>query len=339
MGREIRRVALEFGWPLGTRWKGFVNPHYEGCPVCKDSGGYSDTYLLLDGFTRHLLIAAEASAKRPDDYVPIRDGGRSMGFLRFGGIAPPEEQPRQWPWDTDPVDVMATIAGEKPREHDAWVIRRLARLNKHPGMWSPQMARYDWSVDEEGNRVRKVVLNPEGGMYYPHPYLVEDYGISDVGTTFHEFVRKLGGKPGMLGWDGGWDIRSAVLKAHGYEMPTDHALPDDLLCPFCKGSGVHPDASGDYENWEPYDPPKGEGYQLWNTTTEGHPMSPVFDTPEKLATWLVKNKISTFGVGNTMSYDQWMRFIEGPGWAPSMVGNSATGELVTGAEFVAGEGW
>jgi len=64
--------------------------------------------------------------------------------------------------------------------------------------------------------------------------------------------------------------------------------------------------------------PKGEGYQLWETTSEGSPMSPVFSTPEELAEWLEFNKASSFG-SMTCSYDQWLDFIRGPGWAPSAI--------------------
>jgi len=73
----------------------------------------------------------------------------------------------------------------------------------------------------------------------------------------------------------------------------------------------------------PYtDPPKGEAYQLWCTTTEGHPMSPAFDTPEELAQWLFDNEVSSFG-SSTESYETWLKFIKGPGWAPSMVAGPA----------------
>lgn len=33
------------------------------------------------------------------------------------------------------------------------------------------------------------------------------------------------------------------------------------------------------------EPPKGEGYQLWETTTEGSPKSPVFERLEELSAW------------------------------------------------------
>ncbi len=33
------------------------------------------------------------------------------------------------------------------------------------------------------------------------------------------------------------------------------------------------------------EPPQGEGYQLWETTTEGSPISPVFATLDVLCAW------------------------------------------------------
>jgi len=334
MGREIRRMALDFDWPLEKVWKGYLNPHYEKCPVCTNSRGYTDAYLLLDEFTRILFTAAEASDDRPEDYVPRKDLGRSLGYLCFRGQPPPAKQPKQWPFDTDPAEVLAKIAGMEVSEHVAWVIRRLACVVDQPGMWSPQMARYEWTV-EDGKRIRRTVMDPKGNMYYHHPYLVEDYGIADVGPEFHLLVRALGGKPHGLGWGDGWDIQKAIIEYHGDKIE-DYNLPEWCICPVCKGDGLHPDAKEDYENWKSYEPPKGEGYQLWSTTTEGHPMSPVFDTPEKLARWLVDNKVSTFGYDNTLSYEGWLKFILGPGWAPSMIGNDATGEIQTGVEWAIG---
>ena len=76
--------------------------------------------------------------------------------------------------------------------------------------------------------------------------------------------------------------------------------------------------------------PKGEGWQMWETTTEGGPISPVFKTPEKLAQWLVNNNVSTFG-NDTATYDQWLKMIKGSGFAVSMVikGN----KIMSGVEF------
>jgi hypothetical protein len=65
-------------------------------------------------------------------------------------------------------------------------------------------------------------------------------------------------------------------------------------------------------------PPRGKWYQLWETTSEGSPISPAFEKPEELAKWLVDNNASTFG-SETATYKQWLNFIKGSGWAPSAV--------------------
>jgi len=79
------------------------------------------------------------------------------------------------------------------------------------------------------------------------------------------------------------------------------------------------------------DPPKGEWYQLWETTSEGSPMSPAFETPEELAHWLEDNKASSFGK-ETASYDQWLEFIRESGWAPSMV--ICDGKMMSGVQGI-----
>lgn len=43
-----------------------------------------------------------------------------------------------------------------------------------------------------------------------------------------------------------------------------------------------------------YEPPIGEGYQLWETTSKGSPQSPVFSSLEELSEWCSENT-TTFG--------------------------------------------
>lgn len=69
------------------------------------------------------------------------------------------------------------------------------------------------------------------------------------------------------------------------------------------------------------DPPKGKGWQMWETTSEGSPISPVFETTEELARWLADTDASAFG-GQTATYEQWLGMIQGPGWAPSAIADS-----------------
>jgi hypothetical protein len=81
-------------------------------------------------------------------------------------------------------------------------------------------------------------------------------------------------------------------------------------CPICGGHGVvyaSEDIFKKHEEWEKIDPPKGEGYQLWETTTEGSPQSPVFATLNELAGWCEK-KATTFG-DSRASKEEWAKML------------------------------
>ena len=56
MGREIKRVPLDFAHPLNEVWPGFVNPHYAKCADC-DGSSYTPDRLWLESITHLLLIA------------------------------------------------------------------------------------------------------------------------------------------------------------------------------------------------------------------------------------------------------------------------------------------
>lgn len=47
MSREIKRVPLDFDWPLGEVWGGFVNPHTDGLERCEFCGGSGSSSALL----------------------------------------------------------------------------------------------------------------------------------------------------------------------------------------------------------------------------------------------------------------------------------------------------
>lgn len=65
--------------------------------------------------------------------------------------------------------------------------------------------------------------------------------------------------------------------------------------------------------------PKGtaDHYMMYETCSEGTPISPAFDTPESLAMWLESSGASSFG-DQTASYEGWLRVAKG-GFACSAV--------------------
>lgn len=69
---------------------------------------------------------------------------------------------------------------------------------------------------------------------------------------------------------------------------------------------------------------------MYETTSEGTPISPAFETPEKLARWLADNGASAFA-GRGATYEQWLATCRS-GSAPSAVYSARTG-FVSGVEF------
>lgn len=106
--------------------------------------------------------------------------------------------------------------------------------------------------------------------------------------------------------------------------------------------GKHPDQDYRYEFYWDWSggPPDEDTYrpkwadeacthlQMYETTSEGTPISPVMETAEELARWLADTGASAFG-DSTATYEQWLSTIK-RGWAVSAIG--VGGKLVSGVE-------
>jgi hypothetical protein len=100
------------------------------------------------------------------------------------------------------------------------------------------------------------------------------------------------------------------------------------------------DETGTWEDWDGEKPEK-ENYMpvfkegtathlmMYETCTEGTPISPAFATPEELAHWLADNGASAFG-DLTATYEQWL-CVAKSGYAPSAIYTPKTG-LISGVE-------
>jgi hypothetical protein len=86
-------------------------------------------------------------------------------------------------------------------------------------------------------------------------------------------------------------------------------------CEYCNGEGVIyfndkiKQLSEQWHDKERYHPPIGASYQVWETVSEGSPISPVFATKDELVTWLISE-----GYSETAARS----FIESE-WVPSMI--------------------
>ena len=124
------------------------------------------------------------------------------------------------------------------------------------------------------------------------------------------------------------EVRCKWCGGAGEILPTDHAVVAALK-PFWN------DEYGGYYSFPKEDPPAGDGWQLWETVSEGSPITPAFATPEELARWCVDHQFDSkarlvggeswnwlAGGTGTLDYSRWLAFIAGPGWAPSAVMDS-----------------
>ena len=82
-------------------------------------------------------------------------------------------------------------------------------------------------------------------------------------------------------------------------------------CEYCNGDGYifeNPEIERLHDEWKDFEPPVGEGFQLWETTSEGSPKSPVFKTLEELCEWCEGN--ATTFASFTSSKEEWMKMLD-----------------------------
>lgn len=272
MGRELKRVALDFDWPLKKVWQGFINPHTEKhieCSGC-DGTGYSPYFLYL------------------------KEVWYGTGIVHF-----------------DPA-----WTGSSPIQPSDQLIRENAARNC-VDMWK---VGYRFSVEAEIYRLTEFFNN--AWMHHltqdDVDALVEDSRLVEF---THEWVK---GQGWVRRADNNWPTAEEVnrwgLFGLGHDSTNCHIVICERLekqgypyeCPKCNGDGFfYPSLELKQldESWQSQEPPIGEGWQVWETVTEGSPISPVFETADKLIEWLQQSGYSQQAAE---------KFVNGSGWAPSL---------------------
>lgn len=118
-------------------------------------------------------------------------------------------------------------------------------------------------------------------------------------------------EPGWAAAAKEWDEERAKWERGEYPSYTSEEC---RAMPYDQYNGRRP-YSGDYMPEWPTE--QRTHLMMYETTSEGTPISPAFATPEELAHWLADNGASAFG-GDTATYEQWLK-VARCGWAPSMV--------------------
>lgn len=277
MGRELRRVPLDFDWPLDKRWDGFLNDLDVStpCPHCQH--GYSaEAKHLRDLWYGYLPFRPEMKGSTPfTAFTPQvrqraeRNVAQAPDFYGRGEFAIQREAERlaelfnsAWCYHINQDDADALVAEGRLRD-----------------------LTHDW-VPEEGWR-------PKDPPAAPTALEVNLWNITRSG---HDSINC-------------WIVIGAECERLGAKTSCQH----------CGGEGrVWPseEAKAAYDDWEPTPPPEGPGYQIWETVSEGSPISLVFETPEGLAQYMAGRK---WGCDDGTPYEAWLSFIKGPGWAPSQM--------------------
>ena len=124
-----------------------------------------------------------------------------------------------------------------------------------------------------------------------------------------------------------------VAEKYGYDI-------NDPYSAYCDYWGSAPDPKYYRPKW---DESKATWWQIYETVSEGTPVSPPFATQDELIDYLVENgdfwdqKRRSDGRSHLMSCDPWSReaaekFVKGPGWAPSFI--MSNGEIKSGVEAI-----
>lgn len=149
-----------------------------------------------------------------------------------------------------------------------------------------------------GREVRMVPENwehpkDENGKYIP----LMNGDFSNILSKYKE--EKLQWQKGFrTDFKGGWKPKSE----------------DELKMSFIDWNGEEPKIEDYMPQWE--DDEKTH-LQMYEDTSEGTPISPVFSNANDLARWLSDNNASAFG-GMTATYEEWLSMI-GKGYAVGMV--------------------
>lgn len=300
MGREVRRVPLDFKWPLNKTWKGFTWPETPDLPKCPDcTGGWSP-------FAQHLRDQFDGTRPfTPEN--PLTEHTPAVRAYAERNVV-------------GHMDFYRSCYGiDNEQDAIGFEARRLARLWN--GQWRHHLSQEDVDILlRDSMALHKLThhwVRGQGWQKIEPPVQVTAEMVNELSITAN------------LHFDC-W----ALIKAYCAKEDVSYK------CETCDGRGTletYPGQRAEIEkiinDWQRTPPPAGEGWRLWETVTEGSPISPVFTTPEDLAQWMTTPAVIGGVITAPLTIEQARGFV-GEGWAPtgfvSSDGQSQDGTTVVG---------
>ena len=277
--RELRRVPLDFHWPLNTVWGGYRDPFYtqsEKCDAC-DGTGESPEYKRL--------------------------GDEWYGYASFDPAAYGAT-----PITVDHPSIVRLAERNYPSGSPGIVRAEARRLHDHMrGQWSHHLIQADVDALIEAGRLMDFTHTPRtpeqvaivkakiaagGNSWLPKPNgytpTADEVNAWSIGGMGHDSINR-------------WVCVKARAKREG--ITSQH-------CPRCVEGRIWPSEKIRKQSarWKATKPPTGEGFQLWETCSEGSPVSPVFATLDDLCGYAAAH-CTTFA-SHKASAEQWRAMLD-----------------------------
>lgn len=300
MGRTLKRVPLDFDWPLKEMWHGYSNPYYKNAEECEacDRTGYAPDALLL--------------------------------YRQWYGAQHPQ------------AGFRPALTGSDPFSTDEPAIASCAERNCTSQLSGFGGVSFPFMTDEGRVKMEAQRLADLYNAAWSHHLNQDDVDALVKDGRLHDFTHTWSKEDGWVRREDGYvptarEVNVWSLAGMGHDAINQHVCIEarcermgfEKTCPVCKGTGEIWDSKENEkkcEDWVETEPPKGEGYQLWETTSEGSPVSPVFETLEDLCEWCEDN--ATTFADMKASKEEWMEMLNDDFVHARMVNAKKNSEII-----------